>query len=309
MTKLAAFVISGYGQAALCIAGFAWLALIVPFGSLLSGSALGLFAFRFGYQRALLVMIFSTLILFVLLWITDYFQIMLTETGNVFLFLFLQWLPIIGLVQLVRTTQSLSMLFQFCAVVSVLAVLGIFLLVPDSAAMWADFFRWTSQGNIDTFLESRSDIVKQYDALLELMTGFAVSSMLLVWIASVLLAYWWQFLLLEPGGFKKSFTAIKLGKAIAVFGLVILAAAALVESSFVTELIIVLMTIFLFQGIATVHFLLSRLNEGKLFLFLFYGSLVLSPIVPLLPILVGVFGILESFIDLRGRVERSDLVG
>lgn len=308
MKKLAAFVVSGYGQAVFCIVVFAGLAFVIPVASIFSGAALGLFTFSFGYRQALFVMIVSALTLSGLFWVSNYFSDTQLHSGGAWMFLILQWLPVTVLAQLVRVTQSLSILFQACAVFAVLTVLGVFLLVPDSSAMWADFLRSAFQGETDALLSGSSDLVEQYNnILLKLMTGFVVSSILLFWVASVLLAYWWQCLMTEPGGFKKSFTGIELSKVAAAFGLAAVLIAVLSENSTITEMVIVLTTVFLFQGIAAAHFLLSRLNEGKIFLFLFYGALVLSPLLPILPSLIGIFGMLESFMNLRNRSRRSDM--
>ena len=310
MKRLAAFVISGYGQAVFCVVMFTGLAFVIPVASIFSGATLGLSVFRFGFQRTLFIIAAAALVLLGISLISAHFSTVSLYTGSVWGFVVVQWLPVAALAQLVRTTKSLSLLLQSCAVLAVLTVLGIFVFVPDSAAMWAEVLHWAIQDETSASFESSPELAEQYNnVLLELMTGFVVSAILLIWIVSVLLACWWQSLLIEPGSFKKSFVAIELSKVAAALGLAGLAIATLSENSTVIEIVIVLMTVFLFQGIAAAHFLLSRQNGRKVFLFLFYAAFVLLPVLPVLPSLVGIFGMLESFMNLRGRSGQPRITG
>ena len=306
MRRLAAFVLSGYGQAAVCVAGFSWLALFLPATVLFSNASLGLFMYRFGIQRTVIVGTLSALMLSGLLWLGSLANFADAGPEDILWLVVLQWLPAVALAAVLSKAGSLSLVLQVLAVLGAGTVLILSWSVPDQIVFWTDFFDTVTGGEISRAVEARPELGPKYRMILELMTGFAVSAVLLTWVASLLLMYWWHFLLENTRGFRKEFTGIKLSKVIAVLVLALLAVAGFDESKLSMQLLIVMMSIFLIQGIATVHFLLSRLRSGQPFIVLFYVLLAFSPLLPLLPSLVGIAGVLENFMNLRGRMQRFE---
>ena len=302
--KYATFAVSGYWQVAVCTAVLGWTMLFLPLGGVLSAATLGLFALQFGMQRAAVALALSMTFLFILLFLTNQFLPVDSEQINiersVFL-LFFQWMPIILIVLLQLKTNSLSLVFQVLSGFLIVLVLVMEWFVADSAVLWSQVLNQITNGELQRVLADNPDLGPQYEAMLSLMTGFMSSSMLIVWVSSLLLANWLQSLVNAPGTFVKMFTSIKLGKVISGLGLVLFATTALAKSSLAGQLAMVIVTVAIFQGIATIHFLLKRVENGKVFLGLFYGALVLSPWLPLLPGLVGISGMLESFINLRDK--------
>ena len=315
MRKFAAFIVSGYGQAVACTAGLAWFAAFVPITGMLSAAALALTALQWGPQRAGIVLVLSTAALFGFFALASVLGLAVAGYESVFLFALLQWLPLAVLAQLLRVTRSLSFTLNLLLITGLAAVGLVALLVPDAAGFWDRFFNWALHGAVQLREADDVEFSEQYRAFLEVMTGVAAASLVLVWSVSLLLARWWQYLLGAPGdeangkagggagSFRSEFTALKLGRIIAGAGLALFAAMSFSGAYLLRELVIVMMSVFLLQGIATVHGLLYPLKNAGLWLFVFYAGLALSPVFPQLPGLLGVAGALENFVGLRERLQ------
>ncbi len=302
MKKFAGFVLSGYGQAVLCVAGLAWFAAFVPVTGIISSAALALVALEWGLQRAAIVLVLSTTALFALFVLAAGVGLPLAGYESVFLFALLQWLPIVMVAQLLQQTRSLSFTLNIMVITGLVIVALSSVLVPNSAELWDRFFSWMMQGSMQQLETGDADFGERYQAFLDVMTGVAMASLILVWTASLLLARWWQSLLDEPGGFRTEFTGLKLGKVAAVTGLALFLAMTYSKLPLMRELLLVMMSAFLFQGIATVHYLLRTLKSASGWLFFFYAGLALSPLVPQVPGFLSMLGALENLIELRDRM-------
>ena len=282
MRRLAAFAISGYSQAILCVIGFAILGLfILPIGTVFSAAVLALTGLKFGLQRSVLVLC-AALAGFALILIIMSATDMQIKLGSEILITVIYWVLMLVLSQVLRNTQSLSYTLQCLVVLSIFLILTSFWLVPDRNALWNGLSVWMLQ-----------------------------VAMSVLCITSLLLARWWQSLLIEDLSFVDEFTRFKLGKIMAAGSLLFLvfnASTATVfdRSSVEVGIIAILLAMFFLQGIATVHFLLRRIANGRIFIFIFYGALILSVKMPLLPGLIAVLGILENFINLRQRMAVSN---
>ena len=303
MQKIAAFVVSGYAQATFCVSGLAWLAAFIPITGMLSNAALALTALRWGPQRAGVVLILSTLALSGFFFLASLTGLPMAGYESMFLFVLLQWLPVLLIGHLLRTTGSLSFTLNVMFAAGLLVVALAAALVEGRAQLWDQFFKWVMYGASQQQEAGLPDFGEAYQSLLDVMTGIAATSLILVWATSLLLARWWQSLLERPGGFRAEFTGLRLGKAVTVLGLVLFATTSFSEWPLARELLLVAMPGFLLQGIATVHFLLAALKNSQVWLFAFYAALALSPFLPQLPGLLGVLGAAENFVGLRERMK------
>lgn len=302
MKRLATFAVSGYSAAVLCVVGFAWSTLFIPIGAIFSAAALGLILLHLGRYRCLSVAAGALPILAAILALTSASGMMDMNVGSEMALILAHWIPVVVLAQVLRATQSLSYTLQGLVSFMVVVILFSFIAVPDSAAKWDQLFHWLSQGELQKMMQSAPAINENYLNALDIMTGIIAASMSLIWLAALLLARWQQALIANPGGFVQEFTQMQLGKVIAAGGLLCLLATPFSPSPVLVELILVLMMIFFFQGVATVHFLLKKVENGKTFLFIFYGALAFSVWMPILPTLMSVLGMLENFIGLRQRI-------
>lgn len=303
MKRFADFISSGYLPAIVSTVVFAWSTILFPFGSILSASSLSLFGLRRGTRAAVVVFLVSCVSLLVLTILVSAIGLLTANPWDMLLlFGLVLWLPSLLGTHLIRRSNSLSFLFQVATIFSMAIIFLAAILFPERNEFWSTVFNWMTADNVETLLQQRPDLVEPYESVLMIMTGISISSLLLIWIPSLLLSYWWGSLLLEPGGFKKIFVRLQLGKTITLVATFSVLLAALFSSSVAWELMIVLMTIYLFQGIATIHDILARKGASFL-LFFFYAILVISPLLPILPMGIAGLGFLENFINIRKRIK------
>lgn len=302
MQRIAAFILSGYAQATFCVSGLAWLAAFVPVTGMLSNAALALTALNWGPQRAGIVLALSVLALSGFFFLASLTGLPIAGYESMFLFALLQWLPMLLIGHLLRMTGSLSFTLNVMLAAGLLLVVLAAALVEERAQLWDQFFNWVMHGAMQQQEAADPAFGENYQALLDVMTGIAATSLILIWAVSLLLARWWQSLLEKPGGFRPEFTELKLGKAVAVLGFVLFAVTSLSERPLARELLLVTMPAFLLQGVATMHYLLAALKNAQAWLFAFYAALALSPFLPQLPGLLGILGAVENFAGLRDRL-------
>ncbi len=301
MKRFAAFILTSYGRAVLCVAGLAWFAMFVPVAGMISSAALALVALKWGPQRAGIVLALSTVALSAVGGLTAGLGLTTVSYEGLFLFALLQWLPVVVVAQLLQTT-SLSFTLNVLMGVGLSVVALASVLVPESAELWDQFFNWMLQGTVRHRETGNPGFSEDYRAFLDVMTGVAMASLILVWMVSLLLARWWQSLLDKPGGFRPEFVALKLGRVTAAAGFVVFAAMSLSGLPLMRELLLVMMSAFLFQGIATVHCLLCVLKGAGGWLLIFYATLALSPMVPQVPGILSMLGAIENLLGLRVRM-------
>lgn len=299
--RFAAYLTSGFLPPIYCATGFALLGHVMPLATLLSGACLALFCLVAGARRAALVAGVSFILLAAVLTAARFLTGASVGPHTAALFAFMHWLPVVILAAGLRRLSSLSLTMQGMLVFGVATVLAAGLLAPDRAIYWRQFFDAMTH---DSLAEVVSPAAReQFERLLEVATGIALASLILMWTAMLLLARWMQSLLAQPGGFRAEFTMIELGKAAALATLGLYAATAIFdELTLVNELLIVAVSVFLFQGVATLHYLLAAAAAPTFLFVMLYIALVMSLIWPQLPMLIGLFGALENLINLRRKV-------
>jgi len=131
------------------------------------------------------------------------------------------------------------------------------------------------------------------------MTGTFAAALALLSIISLIIARNWQAILYNPNGFGEEFRQIQLGKQLAIGLLLGIALAVLSNSQMITELIMVALAIFMFQGISLVHAIAKQreMNDGWLIAFYIVMFLLLIQMI----VLLATFGIIDNFVDFRKK--------
>lgn len=213
------------------------------------------------------------------------------------------WIPLGLLALVLRSTVSLSRTLQVAALLGLLGVAGFYLALGDPAIWWGGVLaRWREdlsalapgQGTDRATLEALLDLL---DGWAPLLPGQAVSAVLLFVLLALFLGRWWQALLFNPGGFRPEFHELRLGRPLALLTLGLFGAAALSGWSPLTNLALVLGTLYTVQGVALIHAVAFKLHGSPAWLLLFYLLLV-----PLLSQLVMVLGVADAWVDFRTRI-------
>ncbi|HKJ94498.1 MAG TPA: hypothetical protein VKA32_02580 [Gammaproteobacteria bacterium] len=285
MRAFARFVMRGRLAAVLVVAGcFAFLPLFW-----LSAPALGLVTLRRGLAEGALIGGLSTAALAVLVSATG------GPTAGALVPLAYVWLPIMVLAGVLRRTLSLSWTVLVAGALAAVAVLAFYAVLPDPAAFWAAELN-AMRPLLNVGEHGQQGWSHFVSALAPVMTGIAFLQELILVMASLLLARWWQALLYNPGGFRREFHALRLPVWYAGIGAIALLMGGFAGPGPIYDVGLVLSTVFVLQALAVAHAVSARRGLSALWLVALY---VLMPIM-----LRGlaIVGILDAFVDLRRRL-------
>lgn len=301
MRALAQFVMRGYPQAALVAAASALLSLLLPLFGLVSGAVIALFTLRRGVREGALMGALATLGVGIL------GALSLGSPWPALGTLAILWFPVWGLAALLRVSRSLSLTVAAAGIIGVLLVLMIRVLVSDPAEAW--------MGLMAPFREalSRDGVVEPqaaealFASVARWMTGAFGAALVLQWLLGLFLGRWWQALLYNPGGFGAEFRDLRLHRAIGIVGLAALVVVGLVRGpGLVADLLIVLMSLYLLQGLAVAHHLHRARGLSPAWLFALY--LLLMVFMPHAALVIACLGLVDIWVDLRVRLAPGSTV-
>ena len=298
MRWLAAFVMRNRPAAVLTAAASAVLFWLLPPFLVVATAVIALIALRQGALEGALIAASAGLGAAGLTWLV------LGEPWPMLQVLLSCWLPLGLLATTRRATVSLSRTFQVAALLGLLGVAGFYLVMDDPTAWWGAMLSGIRQELANTGSLGPAADRAFLDQLLQLIEGWApylpghlVSAVLLVALSGLLLGRWWQALLFNPGGFGPEFQGLRLGRPLAALTLALFAAALWSGWPPLSNLALVLGTLYTLQGIALVHALAFKLQLSPAWLLVFYLLLV-----PLLSQAVIALGVADAWADFRNRI-------
>ncbi len=296
MRALASYIMRGRMQAIFAAVGFMGLSLIFPLFSYVSAAAIALVTLRLGWRESLLVTGAAFAISVVA-------GLLLGDPGVGASFALVVWVPIIVLALVLRQTMSLPITLAVAASLGALGVLAVYAGIDDPAAWWRESVIKVIQTQIlDTAgLDAEQAEVwhAALDQMANVMTGIVVAWFVLSSVLSLLLARWWQAMLYNPGGFRKEFHQLRLGKTMAMIVLALMLASLLPLDKIAAvgkDIVIVLVLLYVLQGLAVAHAAVAARGVNTGWLVALYFVLILAPMV------VAIAGLLDTWVELRGRV-------
>lgn len=307
MKALAAYIMRGRLQAMMAAAGLAVIAvLLIPLTwpvSFLSGAAVALAVLVQGPKEGALTALGGTALLALVTMLV--FQV----PTMAIVFAVMVWLPAWLLGTTLLLSQSLAMALKTGALLGSVIILLVYSVIPDPAAQWYGHFTEVVLPMLEkagvTIARSES-----YDTSLReaarIMTGTSVAFTVMGMWLSLLIARNWQAMLYRPEGFREEFRSLRLGTQLAlVTGLV--GALAVFSSGLVNELamnvLVVLLMLFMFQGLAIGHQLVSHFQQGKAWIVAMYVILFFT--MPHGLMLFALLGWLDNGFDFRTRLARK----
>ena len=278
--------------------GFAVLSLLLPPLSILSGAAVALVSLRHGMQAGVVLMAGATLAVGLL---------SLFSLGNpapALMFLTALWLPLWILGSLLRASRSLSLTLMVAGGLGLLGVLLMYLLVGDVAGWWHGILQQIFDPVMkEAGITDQDAIQAALVSISRVMTGMMAAGMVLNAIICLFLARGWQAQLFNPGGFRDEFQQLRMGRSLSgiTVALVLLYVLQIgVISSMAGDMLIVLLSLYMLQGLALAHAVVAmkKLHIGWLI-----GLYVLAFVVlPQLMLAVAAVGLLDTWVDLRQRL-------
>lgn len=297
MQSLAGFAMRGRSQAALVAAGSAVLSLALPLVALISSAVVALATLRQGPREGALVMGIAGLGSAALAWLA------LGAPWPALGFVLVLWVPLWGLALTLRATGNLALVVQAAALMGLLILLGIYLVVGDPAAHWITLMEPLRAGLVEGGVVTEPTSRVLVETLAKWMTGAFVASLYAQFLLALFIGRWWQGVLFNPGGFGAEFCELRLHPALGWLALALLAVQVMQPAAVWSyDLLMLLVPLLLFQGLAVVHGVRVALGAGIGWLIALYVSLVV--ILPYVAGLVCVLGLSDLWLDLRRRVAR-----
>jgi hypothetical protein len=301
MKALAGFIVSGSFQAILVAALSGVLAfLLPPFTTLthyLGAAVVALVTLRIGALQGLQVLIVATLLTVLFYLATG------TQAATVAVTVLLLWLPCWVVSAVLRQTVNLASATLTAAALGIVALMLVYGMAGDPAPWWLERLQsfeaeLDATGLFPQGIESRELLAD----LSRLLTGVVLASLVLSTLCSVLLGRWWQALLVNPGGLRSEFIALRLGQGAGLLTLVLMLAAQFtqgVASDMAAQSAMVLLVPYLLVGLAVVHGVVLQTGRGSGWLIAVYIMLAILPQAAL--ILAGI-GLMDTWIDFRRRL-------
>ena len=307
MKALAAYVMRGRLQSMLAAAGLAAFSLLLlPLSwpvSFLSGAAIGLVVLVQGPKEGAFTALGAAAILAIL--VTVFFKLPMMAG----VYALMVWLPAWLLTATLLVSRSLAMSMNVGALLGICIVLGVYALIPNPAGLWYEHF--TQQvlplmEKAGMALDKAPDFDKRLQEASKIMTGTTVAfSVMAMWLA-LLIARQWQAVLYNPEGFSKEFRELRLGQTTAIIAALI-AALAVFTGGAVSELamnaLVVVLMLFMFQGLALGHNLVNQYQQGKAWIVGIYVVLVFTSSHGL--VLFAMLGWLDNGFDFRKRFAKK----
>lgn len=288
MRALARFIMRGRIQA-IGIAGlFGVISLfVIPMGYV-SGAALALVALRKGDREALLVLAAAGVIVLLAETMTP------ARPGLNFPLVAAIWLPVMVCSAVLRRTRSQGMVLLAAGVFAILFVVGMHLITGDAVAWWKNWLEMALSGVEGARLKGF-----EQDDTLKLMNGLVAVVYCVSLMFTMLIARWWQAILYNPGGFREEFHALRLPRMVLPAVVVILVLAGAASKALLSDLFMVCIVMYFFQGLAIMHALVATQRFGWGGLIPVYAALVFVTQYVLMGL--ALLGALDNLVDFRKR--------
>lgn len=283
MNALGKYLLGGRLQAVGIVSFLTVISLLVPpFSYIISGAPVSLLTLRKGPGYSVQIML-GALVLVTLFGQFSGFGVTLGPAVALGI-----WTPVWACSLLLRVTESQGMLLLAVAGTGAALVLGSYLYDGQLALLWQSWRdRFLEQGFSPT---ETVQLQQVFDAALPLLNGIIAAGMAISLVITVLLARWWQSRLFNPGGFREEFQRLLLPLWLTVFTLVLVGLSVIDTGDYqgqIRNLMIVLVVVHVFQGIASAHRTVSVRNLSPNWLIAMYVFLLILPQMTLFVACIG----------------------
>lgn len=305
MKALAAFIVSGRWQAILVVVISGVMTMLVPpFGSMLNylaAAVVALVTLHVGVLAGLQIMVIATAITLL------FYQLLGVQAVVALVLVLMLWLPCWMAAAVLQQTNRLGQAMKAATLFGVSLLLLVFGVYGNPAAWWVEQLQQVEATLAEAGIAfpglADIELLTQVSAL---MTGVVLASLVIGVLASLLLARWWQSVLVHPGAFRDEFYELRLSQVSGLITLGIMLVARFTDgdvSEFGAQLAMIMLVPYLLVGLAVIHALLQRNGLGRGWLVAVY---VLLAIIPQATLLLAAGGLLDTWIDFRRRLARDE---
>ena len=306
MRALAGIIVAGPLQEVLVVALFTVLSFLAPpLTSILSyagAAALALYSLHVGARSGAIVLLGAMLV-------TGLLTEMLLHHGmTIAVTSLLLWFPVWLIAVVLRETRSLAMAMLALSALAMAGILLVFLWFGDPSQWWLERLSGlinslADQPEIEIDTGSLHEFAEQ---VAPFMTGSLAAGLSFAALTCLMLGRWWQSQMVKPGALRKEFYALRLNSMLSLLAVGMFALAALKfgsVSALALQWSLVVLVPFLFVGLAVVHATLANLKAARIWLIIIY---ILMSLLPQAMMLVIVTGLLDPWLDLRRRTEKTE---
>ena len=271
MRALAGIIVAGPLQAVLVVALFTVLSFLAPpLTSILSyagAAALALYSLHVGARSGAIVLLGAMLV-------TGLLTEMLLHHGmTIAVTSLLLWFPVWLIAVVLRETRSLAMAMLALSALAMAGILLVFLWFGDPSQWWLERLSGlinslADQPEIEIDTGSLHEFAEQ---VAPFMTGSLAAGLSFAALTCLMLGRWWQSQMVKPGALRKEFYALRLNSMLSL--------------------------------LAVVHATLANLKAARIWLIIIY---ILMSLLPQAMMLVIVTGLLDPWLDLRRRTEKTE---
>ncbi len=208
------------------------------------------------------------------------------------------WIPVLLLAVLLLGARSLTLTMQVSVIVTVVALLGFYIVVDDPVAFWQPYLVQMTELARQNNLQLNTELFSA-----EVMTISAALAFWMLYIIGLLLGYaLYRRLPRETGAFGR-FRDLNFGRVIALTLALASVLAFLVDAAWLQNIAFVMFVMFWVQGLAIVHWLHG---QGMLPLAALVAVYALLPFLQvLLMTVLAVFGYTDAWFDFRRRMKKA----
>jgi hypothetical protein len=233
-----------------------------------------------------------------------FYQLLGVQAAAVLIMVAMLWLPCWMLAAVLQHTRRLERALTGAVLFGAVLLLTVYGLFGDPVPWWIERLHaiqeLLEQAGLPVANFSDEQLLQDVAALL---TGLVLASLLVGVIGSLLLARWWQSVLIHPGGFRDEFCSLRLGH---MGGLLTLCAMLVARfttgttGQLVTQLAMIMLVPYLLAGLAVIHSVVRQSGRSNGWLVAVYVALSILPQATLL--LAGA-GLLDTWVDFRRRLQ------
>lgn len=207
------------------------------------------------------------------------------------------WLPALIVAWVLRQTVRLDLAVVAACAIGLAAIVLMYMRLGDPEEAWRQVLTLQFENSGAGEMQGVSAEVMQQmaNSMAKLATAASAVMIMLTSVGSVLLARFWQAKLFNPGGFQDEFHQLRFGKAAATVVLIVCAIALTIDNALVSDIAIVLMVAFLFQGLSVVHSLVKQRSMSQGWLVGVYIMMMLPHTIALL----GALGLADNWLNVR----------
>ncbi|MBF8269033.1 MAG: hypothetical protein HW386_742 [Gammaproteobacteria bacterium] len=224
----------------------------------------------------------------------------------------LAWVPVWCCAMVLRQTESQAAMTMVAGAFGALFVIMIYVLVDDVPVWWQSWFNEMLNMVIDRNMTGDdAGNVERFRAFLTQMAPWIntliISFLVIRLITVILIGRWWQAQLFNPGGFRQEFYALLLPRFLvylAVLGVAALLLGDVPELMPVRDLLWLLVIMYLFQGLASVHRLVRGRELSPAWLVAMYSFLLI--LFPNMIVFLACIGMADSWVRSKKRRVDSD---